>query len=392
MAMAPEFHYMCFMPYIHLPADHAKYPSVWVDLPNRLYEPQKGKALYERYLTEFLLAERLGFDGISVNEHHATSYSMMPAPNLIAAILASKTTTAKINIWGTPPNLEYPNRLAEEYAMLDVMSGGRIQVAFPLGTGMEYWVHPISPVTARERFREAIAIIRKCWTEDGPTSFAGDFYTYHYLNTWVRPVQKPHPPCFLVGSGSPETIDLAAELGWGYTCVFVTHKRQVELFRTLEDKAAKHGHAIRSNQLPLGIQAYVAETEQQAREEFEPHLRWFYENGLRTTPRFLAPPGYLSTDQLRVRAKMADRMHGGFDWDFQVENFRLVAGPPDMVANKIGEWLEEAHSSVVQFSLHLGDMPHWKTVKNMTLVAEEVLPRLRGKSHTRAPTESKAAN
>jgi len=244
----------------------------------------------------------------------------------------------------------------------------------------------VSPVTARERFRESIRIILKCWTEDGPSSYEGDFYHYRYLNAWTRPIQKPHPPCFLVGSGSPETIDFAAELGWGYTCVFVTHKRQIELFRTLKDKAAKHGHTIRPNQLPIGVQAYVAETEKQAREEFEPHIRWFYETGMRTTPRYLAPPGYITTDQLRVRAQMSNRMHGGFDWGFQCENFRLVAGPPDMVANKVGEWMEEAGSSVVNFTLHLGDMPHWKAVKSMTLMAEEVLPRLRGKSAA-APNE-----
>ena len=105
---------------------------------------------------------------------------MRAAPNLIAAAIIPQIKNAKICVWGTPPNLEYPNRLAEEYAMLDVLSQGRLEVAFPLGTGMEYWANPINPATARERHRESIDIILQAWTQDGPTTYYGDFYTYRY--------------------------------------------------------------------------------------------------------------------------------------------------------------------------------------------------------------------
>ena len=81
----------------------------------------------------------------------------------------------KICIFGTPVNLELPSRVAEEYAMLDVLSGGRLEIALPLGTGMEYWVHPINPATSRARFRESVDIILKAWKEDGPTDFQGEF-------------------------------------------------------------------------------------------------------------------------------------------------------------------------------------------------------------------------
>ena len=109
--------------------------------------------------------------------------------------------------------------------MLDVMSGGRLEIAFPLGTGMEYWANPINPATARERIKESIEIILQAWTEDGPTNHYGEYYTYRFLNPWPRPMQQPHPPCYIVGTGSPETIELAAELGFGYAAVFVTRQR-----------------------------------------------------------------------------------------------------------------------------------------------------------------------
>ena len=136
---ALRFNSMHFMPYAHLPENHKELKSVWVDFSNKNYDPDKGYDLYQRYIKELVLADQLGFDAIVVNEHHNTAYSMMAAPNLIAAAVIPQTKNARICVWGTPPNFMLPNRLAEEYAMLDVMSGGRLEVAFPLGTGMEYW-------------------------------------------------------------------------------------------------------------------------------------------------------------------------------------------------------------------------------------------------------------
>ena len=171
--MTARFNFMHFMPYVHLPKNHKEHPSLWVNFPNKYYDPHKGADLYDRYLDELEYADKVGFDAIVVNEHHNTSYSMMPAPSLIAAALIARVKKARICVWGTPPNLEYPNRLAEEYAMLDVMSRGRLEVAFPLGTGMEYWANPVNPATARERHKESIEIIMKAWTQDGPMSHYG---------------------------------------------------------------------------------------------------------------------------------------------------------------------------------------------------------------------------
>ena len=182
MSGTVRFDFMHFMPYVHLPENHKDYQSTWVDFPNKLYDPKRGHALYQRYLAELVLADKVGFDAVVVNEHHNTAYSMMAAPNLIAAAIIPQIKKAKICVWGTPPNLEYPNRLAEEYAMLDVMSEGRLEVAFPLGTGMEYWANPINPATRAPRHRESIDIILQAWTQDGPTTYYGDFYTYRYLN------------------------------------------------------------------------------------------------------------------------------------------------------------------------------------------------------------------
>ena len=382
-----RFNFMHFLPYVHLPENHKEFKSLWVDFSNKYYDPKRGHALYQRYLSELVLADRLGFDAIVVNEHHNTAYSMMAAPNLIASAIIPQTRNAKICVWGTPPNLEYPNRLAEEYAMLDVMSEGRLEVAFPLGTGMEYWANPINPTTARERHKESIAIILQAWTQDGPTKFFGEFYTYRFLNPWPRPYQKPHPPCYIVGTGSPETVELAAELGFGYSAVFVTKQRALELNRKLRERASSYGRTIRPDQMPLGVITYVAETKQKAEDEGIEHIRYFFEDALRTTPEFLNPPGYISVEQLKIRAALADKLHGKFDFDAVNEAFFCAVGTPDQVVDQLSQWGETMGTNHFNLMAAVGNMPNWKVVKNLSLIAEEVIPRMR----TTAPVARRAA-
>jgi alkanesulfonate monooxygenase SsuD/methylene tetrahydromethanopterin reductase-like flavin-dependent oxidoreductase (luciferase family) len=375
-----RFDFMHFMPYVHLPENHKDYKSTWVDFPNKYYDPKKGHALYQRYLAELVIADQVGFDAVVVNEHHNTAYSMMAAPNLIAAAIIPQIKNAKICVWGTPPNLEYPNRLAEEYAMLDVMSEGRLEVAFPLGTGMEYWANPINPATARDRHREAIDIILQAWTQDGPTTYYGDFYTYRYLNPWPRPYQKPYPPCYIVGTGSQETIDLAAKLGFGYSSVFVTKQRALELNQNLRRLAAEHGHHIRPEQLPVQVIAYVAETKEKAEQEAVEHLRYFFEDALRTTPTFLAPPGYLSVAELKKRAALADKLHGAFNFDNINESFFVAVGTADQVVGQLEEWGERLGTNHFNILGAIGNMPHWKVVKNLNFFGQDVIPRMRGRA------------
>ena len=98
---------------------------------------------------------------------------------------------------------------------------------------------------------------------------------------------------------------------------------------------------------------------------------------MRTTPQYLAPPGYLSIEQLKIRAEMADKMHGKFDFKATEDSMFVAVGTPEKVANQLGEWAHMMNSGHFNLTMHLGDMPHWKTVKNATLFAEEVIPRLR---------------
>jgi alkanesulfonate monooxygenase SsuD/methylene tetrahydromethanopterin reductase-like flavin-dependent oxidoreductase (luciferase family) len=123
------------MPWPHLPDDfEQKYDSAWVWFSNSFYDPLEGHQLYNRYLDELELAEPLGFDGVCVNEHHQNAYGLMPSPNLFAATLARRTKNIKIAVVGNAlPLYNPPTRVAEEYAILDVISGGRLIAGMVVG-------------------------------------------------------------------------------------------------------------------------------------------------------------------------------------------------------------------------------------------------------------------
>ena len=165
-----EFYYFHLMPYPFLPDDFNKtYDSTWVTLPNSFYDPVKGHALYNRYIDELEEAEKWGWDGVCVNEHHQNAYGTMPSPNIIAAILTQRVKKAKIGIIGNAlPLHDDPLRVAEEVAMLDVISGGRIISGFVRGTGMEYYSYNVNPAFSRDRFYEAHDLIIQAWTRPGP--------------------------------------------------------------------------------------------------------------------------------------------------------------------------------------------------------------------------------
>jgi len=368
--------------YIDVPEDDTWVKSTWVDTPAGLYDAHKAHALYQRHLRTMLRAEQLGFDGITINEHHNTLYSLTPATGLMGAALVARTSTCTVQVAGVPINFSTPNRLAEEYAMLDVMSGGRMEYAFPLGTGMEYWSNggAVNPVTSRARMREGLEVLKQAWTAEGPTRFDGEFFNFRFLNVWPRPLQKPHPKMFIVGSGSKETVELAVEMGAGYSTVFVPIPNQIRAFDYMRKLAEAKGRAVVPDDLIIVVIAYVADTDEEAVQEARPHIEKFFSWFHRVPAKWLLPPGYVSTEEFLRRAQdaaMADGQHAS--WDDMVAIGRIACGSPDTVADTIVRWCEEAGVGRVNVVLEHGDMPEWKTVKNMDLFAKEVMPRVRAR-------------
>lgn len=378
-----KFYFFHHHHYIDVPEDDSQYEATWVVPPGHLFDPEKGHRLYQRHMRQMRLADELGFDGICINEHHNTVYSMTPTTSLMGAAIAQQTRNTKIMVAGVPINLSYPNRIAEEYAMLDVMTAGRMEYAFPLGTGMEYWSNAgqVNPTRARARFREGLEVILQAWTEEGPSRFDGEFFNYRYLNPWPKPYQKPYPKLFIVGSGSQETVELAAELGMGYSIVFTPIPSQLRAFQRIRDLAEQQGRAVDPDDLIIVVIAYVADTDEEAVREARPHIERFFSWFHRVPNRYLSPPGYVSTSEFLRRAADAALSQGTqATWEDMVAIGRIACGSPDTVADTIAHWAEEAGCARVNVVLEHGDMPEWKTVKNMNLFANEVIPRIRARA------------
>ena len=174
-------------------------------------------------------------------------------------------------------------------------------------------------------------------------------------------------------------MQYAAEKGYGYSQVFTPIATQLKSFESYRSTAAKHGHTPDSESIIISAIPYVAETEAKAIEEARDHILFYFKNLLRTSDQMNTPPGYMPVDRLRRRLEAGVFQSSEITWEALTSVYRTVLGTPDQVAERIAFWCEKAQSSRIIVHLHTGDMPHWKAVKNITLFAEEVIPRLRRK-------------
>jgi len=375
-----QFYYFHLMPWPHLPDDFDRQnSSSWVTLSNRLYDPKRGHALYNEYLDELELAEQLGYDGLGVNEHHQSAYGTMPSPNLMAAALVRRTSRAKIAILGNAlPLRDHPLRVAEEVAMLDVMSGGRIVSGFVRGIGCEYLSLGVNPTDSRERFYEAHNLILRAWTEDGPFSFEGKHYQVRYANVWPRPLQRPHPPIWLPSQGSNETIEWAAQHRYPFVSVFTSAAQSRRLVNEYKAAAELAGYSAPRSQIGCALPIYVAETDERARNEARPHIEWLFHRGLKIPPHFLLPPGYITENSLRKFIGTGLRHPSELSFEELDAGGYFLVGSARTIADRLADIHASLGFGIFIGAGRIGDMSHDKAVKSMELFAREVIPKLRG--------------
>ena len=215
-----KFMWFHLMPYTELPDDfREKHPSVWVDIHSSLFDPKRAHHMYNDFMDELEYAASCGYDAICVNEHHSNGYGLMPSPNLIAASLSRRTTDTTICVMGNSLALyNPPTRVAEEFAMIDCISGGRLIAGFPVGTPMDdCFAYGQNPSQLRERYYEAHDLVMKAWQHPDTFAFNGRYNQQRYVNIWPRPVQRPHPPVWIPGGGSIETWQWCAEKDYVYS-------------------------------------------------------------------------------------------------------------------------------------------------------------------------------
>lgn len=374
-----RFYSFHLMPWVYLPEDFREnHESAWVTLSNEGFDPEKGAKLYERYLDELAYADELGFDGVCVNEHHQTAYGSMPAPNIMAAALVSRIKNGKIAVLGNAiPLRENPIQIAEEVAMLDLLSGGRIISGFVRGIGAEYHSFSKDPTESRARFHEAHDLIIRAWTEKGPFEHYGKYYQLETVNPWTLPLQQPHPPIWIPTQGSGETIDWTAERRYAFVQTYSSIGTVKKSFNAFKEAAQKHGYEASAYQMGWGLPVYVADTDEKAHREAKEAIEYLFNIAFKMTPEIFFPHGYLTKESMYV---IKDKKGIGIDefkFEYLLENGYILVGSADTVRQRIEELQKELGFGNLLPLLQFGNLSHEKTMENIKLFAEKVMPPLR---------------
>ena len=353
--------------------------TVWVNLPNKYFDPVKGHQLYNRYLDELEYGEVLGFDGVAVNEHHQTAYGLMPSPVVMASALARRTKKVKIAILGSAlPLREHPITVAEEHAMIDVITGGRLISGFVRGIGAEYHTFGINPTISHDRFHEAHDLIVQAWTRPGPFSFTGRHYNLEYVNLWPRPFQTPHPPIWVPSQGSKETIDWAALPDHRYTYLQTFSPAAVveKYLQSYRDTAQGYGYEAADSQLGWAVPIYVSDTDDQARKEAKVHFELFRNRFLKMPIEMLLPPGYTSRDSLKNLMKAKASLSQDLTIDKAIDMGMFVCGTANTVRQMLEDHWSKMHFDNLLTMMHFGSLPQDLTKRSMEMFAKDVLPHI----------------
>jgi alkanesulfonate monooxygenase SsuD/methylene tetrahydromethanopterin reductase-like flavin-dependent oxidoreductase (luciferase family) len=330
-------------------------------------------------------ADALGFDGIGVNEHHQNGYGIMPSPNIIAGGLARRTSKAAIAVIGNSIALYNPPiRVAEEFAMLDCISGGRLLAGFPVGTPMDTnFCYGQIPALTRDKYYEAHELIMKAWREDEPFAFDGKYNQLRWVNCWPKPIQKPHPPIYIPGGGSVETWDFCIANDYNYSYLsFSGYVAGKTLLDGFWERVAQMGKDESPARAAFAQIVAVAESDREAEELYAPHLLYFFNRCLHVYPGFADPPGYRTIKTIK-QGKLAQLTKDSLEkwstltWKDLVDDGYVIAGSPDTVRERMEHMIKTLRIGHAFLLFHTGNMPDWKTRYSTKLFAQEVMPHIR---------------
>jgi len=384
------------MPYTELPEDFRdKHPSIWVDVHSSLFDPKRAHLMYNDFMDEMEFAADCGFDAVCVNEHHSNGYGLMPSPNLIATALARRTTDTALCVMGNSLALyNPPTRVAEEFAMIDCISGGRLIAGFPVGTPMDTcYAYGQNPSMLRDRYREAHDLVLRAWTERDTFAFNGRFNQQRYVNIWPRPVQQPHPPIWIPGGGSVETWQWCAEMDYVYSYLsyygYKAGRATVDGFWKEMARLGKDRNPYRAGFLQF---VGVAESRQEAMKLYAEPAEYFYARCLHVGAKYATPPGYSSEASQRagIQSQVAQAAGAAAPPRYQdkfqllakemadiVERGYVIIGSPDEVAEQLKEVATSLNVGHLMLLLQFGNMSKDLTRYNTKLFAEKVMPQLK---------------
>jgi len=350
--------------------------------PNTHFDPVEGSRLYNDYIEQYQLAEAVGVDGIMLNEHHNAPFCMQAKANICAAILAAMTQRVKIVMLGNPlPLAENPIRLAEELAMIDMISKGRLVSGFVRGGGQEQLATGVNPAFNRERFEEAHELIVKAWTQPGPFRFEGAHYQHRVVNPWALPLQKPYPRVWIPGVISKETIIWAAQQRYPYIALNTSIADTKRIWQLYDKVAEETGYTAGPENRGYLIQVHVSDSEERAIENAK-QFRWMQGEftGL-AHPVWSTPSGYGSPTNRRAFVEFSagrrPNPRGIASFEQQMADLRIIAGTPKTVVPKLRKILEETRPGILALWGNDGKVSQKDSLLCIKMIGEEVFPQIR---------------
>ena len=389
MVPAVKFHWFAEVTYDGLPAEFpAPGQGAWMDTPIDLADSRRVGENYRMFIRLMQQADRAGFDGLAVNEHHQTPFAMTPSPNLLAASVASSTENAAILVIGDSLALyNPPTRVAEELAYLDCLSEGRLIAGFVFGTPMDStFAYGTTPIELRERFHEARELVLRGWREREPFAFNGKYTQLRYVNLWPRPIQE-RPPIWVPGSNSVETWDLVTRENYCYGHLSFSGLRAAKpLVDQYWDYVAAHDGDMNPHRMAFTQLVCVADTDREAEEKYYEAVKYF-QRVKDPSMAFATPPGYTSAASMASTLKRVNTAQAMEDkrratrgemsfWEYDEKGY-IIAGTPDRVAQRLRELTTELRVGQLIASLHMGNLPEETAAENTHLFGTQVIPALR---------------
>ena len=343
-----------------------------------LFENPMGRTEREIVAEQFdimVRAEEFGFDSVWPAEHHFSEYGYCASPAITLAALAARTQRIRLGTGVVVLPLNHPVRVAEEYAMLDLLSGGRVD----LGVGRGYQPHEfagygVDQARSRDMFRESVEIVQRAWTEER-FDYEGEFYRFHDLSVRPKPLQKPHPPIWMA-SLSPDTFQLCGQYGFHLMCAPVfgfdvnRGAAQIEQYRAA---LREHGRDPAGHEVASLCMTYVADTTQEALADFRDAVMWYFH----TFAKYIAPPkGQPAIKTYEMYTAARDWLQT-IEWDMVVQSGAVVCGSPDQVAERIAQIHELCGITHYLAWTRIGGLAHEKVLRSMELMRDKVMPQVR---------------
>jgi alkanesulfonate monooxygenase SsuD/methylene tetrahydromethanopterin reductase-like flavin-dependent oxidoreductase (luciferase family) len=315
--------------------------------------------VYERALQRIAIMDKTGYDAVWLAEHHFTHYSVCPSVHLMGMHVAGQTQQLRIGMGISLAAFYHPLRLAEEVALLDVLSGGRVN--WGAGRGFdptEFKAFGVPPQESHRRFREAVEIVLAAWQNERLT-WDGDYWHFEDIEVLPKPLQQPHPHTWIAAS-SLDSVCWAASQGYSIMLGPHTHYTDLGQKREIYRKALEaHGHTITGRDIPMARLLAVAETEQAAEAIARQGAQWLVESYV--NPAKAAKAVAMVTSR-------HDQSNGTLDPIELYLDGIIIYGTPERVLDQ----LQQLHEEIWLDYLLCAPLSH----SSFLMFTEKVLPRL----------------